>query len=87
MAYDVEKSCETCGGDGVVDITYPPGNPVCWNCGGTGKVKVSTIATLDADLADFRNDLQAYLVDFRADLAAAIATIIQKLNQILAKLP
>lgn len=56
MAYYIYKTCETCGGDGTVTITYPPGSVPCWNCNGIGAVAVFMLPVIDAVIAELQDD-------------------------------
>ena len=52
MSYNIKKVCETCGGDGVVTSTYPPGDHQCWRCDGDGTVTTCSLEGIDSTLAD-----------------------------------
>ena len=72
MAYQIYKTCETCGGDGVAQLTGEPyGSVPCWHCGGSGQKLVGNIA-----------DLQDHI----ADVLSRCNDILDKCNDILEKL-
>lgn len=54
MALEIEinKTCDTCGGDGVVSLhNYGVSENVeCWQCEGSGKLVVLTVNLDDIDL-------------------------------------
>ena len=81
MAYYLYKTCETCGGDGTVDSTYPPGSSECWRCGGIGKVQTHEVNADLADLLDTVFDKVKTTDKNVKDMTKVVDAIWDKLNE------